>query len=261
VNSGPSRLPPTLLVESPTLHPSLLPSFSDSNGANILQIPSSSRHQRSSSGSSNASDGSGWSDWLPSPIDQTTSEFGDPHIETRPLSKSTESKIGEPKEPEDTDSPFAFTKTQLGRGLYDPKNLEALNAIDGLAGLVMGLRTDVRKGLSPDEDILDGRVTAEDVWRTFENGQSVSSPIDGPSSPERGKAHGTVLNPTSETGPPANTTPLARSKNELSTFRDRKRIYGENKIPVRPLKNIFQLMWITLHDKTLVRKVYIRHSP
>lgn len=57
---------------------------------------------------------------------------------------------------------FAFSPGQLSK-LLNPKSLNAFFAMGGLAGLEKGLRTDIKSGLSPDEDILDGSVAFEDV--------------------------------------------------------------------------------------------------
>jgi hypothetical protein len=163
--------------------------------------------------------------------------------------------LGSSKDSEDerNENPFAFTKSQLGRRLYEPKNLNLLRAMEGLGGLVMGLRTDLHKGLSPDEDDLDGYVTVKDVWRTFENQQSFA--IQRGLFETNGVGDETVL----LTDTPAEQLTRERlirqrkpkKQNEMG-FGDRRRAFGENKIPVLPSKNIFQLMWLTLHDKTLV---------
>ena len=154
---------------------------------------------------------SGWSGWTPSPsTDVHGSDFGD----TPPdLSLETPDREQDP-------APFAFTNTQVGKRLYDPKDLNFLGAIGGLEGLSFGLQVDLTKGLSPDEDILDVVVTLEDVWRALSTGLRPQTVNSGGIQKDR--------------------------------FRDRRRVFGENKIPIRPPKNILQLMWIALHDKVLV---------
>lgn len=57
---------------------------------------------------------------------------------------------------------FAFSPGQLSK-LFNPKSLNAFYALGGLAGLERGLRTDVKSGLSSDEDVIDGTVAFEDV--------------------------------------------------------------------------------------------------
>ncbi|KAH7105050.1 calcium-translocating P-type ATPase [Auriculariales sp. MPI-PUGE-AT-0066] len=39
---------------------------------------------------------------------------------------------------------------------------------------------------------------------------------------------------------------------EVASLADRKRVYGENVLPTRPSKNLLQLMWIALKDRTLI---------
>lgn len=53
-------------------------------------------------------------------------------------------------------NPFAFTPKVLGR-MFSPKSLPTFHALGGLAGLVHGLRTDYRSGLSVDETVVDRR--------------------------------------------------------------------------------------------------------
>ena len=145
-----------------------------------------------------------WSGWTPSPsTDVHGSEFGDSPTHLESTDRWQDS------------SPFAFTKAQVGKRLYDPKDLNFLGAIGGLDGLSLGLQVDLSKGLSPDEELHP--VSLEDVWRLL----------------ARGERHEIVNGADGD-------------------FRDRQRVFGENKIPIRPPKNILQLMWIALHDKVLV---------
>lgn len=169
--------------------------------------------------------------------DSHTSVFGDLDLDYRSLLTDNEDH-----EHTVDGSPFAFSKTQLGKRLYEQKDLNFLRAMKGLDGLIMGLRTDVINGLSPDEDWLDGHVTLEDVWNTFEN------PLQA-----RPK-HPAVVRTTSlrtDERPSSSRSILGRSKSQ-KLFGDRRRVFGENRVPVRPPKNIFQLMWIALHDKVIV---------
>jgi P-type Ca2+ transporter type 2C len=160
---------------------------------------------------------SGWSGWTPSPsTDVHGSDFGDMNIDVHTLPDFSPESTGE-QDP----TPFAFTKTQVGKRLYDPKDLSFLGAIGGLEGLSLGLQVDLNNGLSPDEDILDVPITLEDVWRTLSHGEII---------------HGIE----------------SRGAQNSTHFRDRRRVFGENKIPVRRPKNILELMWVTLQDKVLV---------
>ncbi|KAL6859289.1 E1-E2 ATPase domain-containing protein [Trichoderma novae-zelandiae] len=118
-------------------------------------------------------------------------------------------------------SPFAFSPGQLGK-LINPKSIAAFIALGGLAGLEKGLQSDRRAGLSVEDHILEPI--------TFEQATSASSPP----SPLRN------LSPSQSTGKPSN------------WFADRKRIFGENRLPERKSKSFFQLAWIALHDHILI---------
>jgi P-type Ca2+ transporter type 2C len=188
---------------------------------------------------------SNWSGWAPSsPTDAHASDVGDPNIDLRALLEITEDSQGE-----QATNPFAFTKTQLGKRLYDPKDLTFLEAMGGLKGLTLGLQVDVNQGLLPDEDILEERVTIEEVWRLLEDSQQ---------SHEENMVRddevtiGTGASPDRHDRPSANLAGDSSLQPSQKRFRDRRRVFGENVIPVRPPKSILQLMWIALHDKVLV---------
>jgi P-type Ca2+ transporter type 2C len=130
-----------------------------------------------------------------------------------------------------------------------------LRAMAGLEGLCLGLRTDKTRGLSRDEDVLDGHVTLEDVQQMLEAQKTAatSSLVDYQ---HRQSSTETCVD---QPEPPVPGL-LSRRSTMLSLnfrrggqpFRDRKKAFGENRIPVRKAKNIFQLMWMVLQDKVLV---------
>ncbi|OAL03972.1 calcium-translocating P-type ATPase [Phaeosphaeriaceae sp. SRC1lsM3a] len=122
---------------------------------------------------------------------------------------------------------FAFSPGQLGK-LYNPKSLGAFYALGGLDGIEKGLRTDRKAGLSLDETTLDGAVS-------FEEATMASGKQSPKSAPEQGV---TRSNTTREAGEDA--------------FADRKRVFSDNRLPVRKPKNIFQLAWIAYNDKVLL---------
>jgi Ca2+-transporting ATPase len=122
---------------------------------------------------------------------------------------------------------FAFSPGQLGK-LYNPKSLGAFYALGGLKGIEKGLRTDRKAGLSVDEQTLDGVVT-------FDEATAQSNKQSPKSTPEVGVA---------DTG----SAPAACS----NSFVDRKRVFSDNRLPVRKPKNIFQLAWIAYNDKVLL---------
>lgn len=123
---------------------------------------------------------------------------------------------------------FAFTPGQMGK-MYNPKSLGAFHAVGGLVGLERGLRTDRSTGLSVDEKKLDGTIS-------FEEAATVSSPASDETAVEEPE-----LVRTQTMGRPGS-----------GTFDDRRRIFGDNKLPQRKPKTIFQLMWLAYNDKVLI---------
>ncbi|PWW77009.1 calcium-translocating P-type ATPase [Tuber magnatum] len=131
------------------------------------------------------------------------------------------------------DNVFAFTPGQLGR-LYMPKSHAALKALGGLRGLEIGLRTDRKAGLGLDETLLDGRVSFD---------QAVNHRVRDD---EEHNSRGGPLAPTTTSG-------TARAGDLRSdAFKERKRVFRDNRLPVKKTKNIFQLMWIAFLDKVLL---------
>ncbi|KAJ9212385.1 hypothetical protein DTO166G4_6016 [Paecilomyces variotii] len=127
------------------------------------------------------------------------------------------------------DNKFAFSPGQLNK-LLNPKSLSAFHAIGGLAGLERGLRSDRRSGLSLDETYLDGTVSFEEA-----TGRDVQQ----------------------QTPKVASNTPLADSNQGASgqggdAFADRKRVFGDNRLPEKKAKSFLELAWIAYNDKVLI---------
>ncbi|PUU82388.1 hypothetical protein B9Z19DRAFT_1099224 [Tuber borchii] len=162
-------------------------------------------------------------------ISGTTTADKSPHEDEDPL------RPYKPDDPEFIveDNPFAFTPGQLGR-LYMPKSHAALKALGGLRGLEIGLRTDRRAGLSLDETSLDGRVTFEQAVNHQAGNGGEHSSREAPLAPTTtsGTAHAGDL--------------------KSDAFKERKRVFKDNRLPVKKTKNIFQLMWIAFMDKVLL---------
>jgi Ca2+-transporting ATPase len=134
------------------------------------------------------------------------------------------------------DNKFAFSTGQLNK-LINPKSLAAFYALGGLAGLEKGLRTDRRSGLSKDEQLLDGTVTLE---------EAVDASGKPPATEEASSR--TPLARASTTA----TTNSQRRRTAATGFADRKRIYNDNRLPVKKGKSLLQIMWITYNDKVLI---------
>ncbi|KAH7398221.1 calcium transporting P-type ATPase-like protein [Pyrenochaeta sp. MPI-SDFR-AT-0127] len=123
---------------------------------------------------------------------------------------------------------FAFSPGQLGK-LYNPKSLGAFHALGGLDGIEKGLRTDRKAGLSIDEQHLDGTVT-------FDEATTPSVTQSSSKAAPNGAAH-------------TDSAPTGSGEN---SFVDRKRVFSDNRLPVRKPKNIFQLAWMAYNDKVLL---------
>ncbi|KAI4865938.1 calcium-translocating P-type ATPase [Hypoxylon rubiginosum] len=129
------------------------------------------------------------------------------------------------------DNPFAYSPGQLTK-MFNPKSLSAFYQLGGLVGMEKGLRTNRNTGLSLDEKYLDGEVSFETV--TSHSPSKLAS--EGLESPQ---------------------TPVTRSNTDHKhgsdeQFFDRKRVYGDNRIPEKKGKSFLQLVWITYNDKVLI---------
>lgn len=127
-------------------------------------------------------------------------------------------------------NPFAFSPGQLGK-LINPKSHVAFVALGGLAGIEKGLHTDRQAGLSVDEHNISGSITFEQATAAIQEQRK----------------------------PPTNAEDLAEAAPDHSGhsgkdngFGDRKRVFGDNRLPIRKSKSIFELAWIALQDRVLI---------
>jgi Ca2+-transporting ATPase len=130
------------------------------------------------------------------------------------------------------DSPFGVTLGHLAKFL-PRKNVQALALLHGPAGLEKGLRTDLSRGLDVREEKLNGTVSLKEVQSVPVDAVELDS-ID---------PKGVKRSDTTATGPPSN--------DDLA-FSDRKRIFGDNRLPSKKTKSLLQLAWIALQDKILI---------
>ncbi|EKG09111.1 ATPase P-type K/Mg/Cd/Cu/Zn/Na/Ca/Na/H-transporter [Macrophomina phaseolina MS6] len=124
-------------------------------------------------------------------------------------------------------NPFAFSPGQLGK-MYNPKSLGAFHALGGLDGLEKGLRSDRKAGLGVDEQYCDGTVTFEEAATP----NTTQTPRKRPPNPRP------QCTETRESG--------------KGGFADRKRVFSDNRLPVRKPKSILRLAWIAYNDKVLI---------
>ncbi|KAK8098624.1 putative calcium P-type ATPase [Apiospora kogelbergensis] len=130
-------------------------------------------------------------------------------------------------------NPFAYSPGQLTK-MFNPKSLAAFYALGGLSGMEKGLRSNRDTGLSVDEKHLDGSVKFDDV--TNKDNKLTTEGVESPG-------------PSPQT-PVARTSTAGQTANDA--FSDRKRVYGDNRIPEKKGKSFLQLVWITYNDKVLI---------
>jgi Ca2+-transporting ATPase len=196
------------------------------NGANFLSVPGArSRGNSMDSATENGESNSSATYVTSNRGDILRGEMGP--TEVLDAKDALKPDPGTEHEFEVENNKFAFSPGQLGK-LYNPKSLGAFYALGGLDGIEKGLRTDRKAGLSIDEQSLDGVVT-------FEEATTASSKQSPKSSPEQGAAHSGDAHEAGQ-----------------NAFADRKRIFSDNRLPVRKPKNIFQLAWIAYNDKVLL---------
>ncbi|KAI1100796.1 calcium-translocating P-type ATPase [Jackrogersella minutella] len=129
------------------------------------------------------------------------------------------------------DNPFAFSPGQLTK-MFNPKSLPAFYQLGGLTGMEKGLRTNRDSGLSPDERHLDGKVSFEQAT----NRSPSKLENEGLESPQT----------------PVTRSDTAHKHGSDDHFFDRKRVYGDNRVPEKKGKSFLQLVWITYNDKVLI---------
>jgi Ca2+-transporting ATPase len=123
--------------------------------------------------------------------------------------------------------PFKFRPVELA-SLLDPKNLDALEALGGIDGLLDGLGTDPSRGLTlvgTADNRLGAGVGASQ--RHDRQPLSVPTPHDPAEVEVADDAHSASMG-------------------------DRKRVFGENVLPQRTSKCLLALMWLALQDKVLI---------
>ncbi|KAI1473064.1 calcium-translocating P-type ATPase [Daldinia caldariorum] len=126
-------------------------------------------------------------------------------------------------------NPFAYSPGQLTK-MFNPKSLSAFYKLGGLAGMEKGLRTNRDTGLSPDEKYLEGTVSFEEA-----TSRSSKPAKDGMESSQAPAVH-----------------PHGHEHGSDDHFIDRKRVYGDNRIPEKKGKSFLELVWITYNDKVLI---------
>ena len=176
---------------------------------------------------------------------------------------------------EDIDAgPFKFKPYRLA-SLVDPKNLGLLKETGGIVGLLQGLGTHRKRGLS--RKALGKTVDAS-------HHESFASRVDKDPRPGAGAGVGASQRHDRDPDPAGGDVPklvltgpgdedgggisLAGSRSDLveehrqdavasgsaydADLEERRRVFGANVLPTRETKSLLQLMWLALKDKVLV---------
>ena len=120
------------------------------------------------------------------------------------------------------DNPFAFSPGQLHK-LLDPKSLAAYKALGGIRGLERGLQTDLAAGLSVDETSILKKVTFEEAIQAAKSQTDPFTPHD-----------------------------ITITDDLPGQFRDRKRVFKDNRLPAKKALSIWKLFWNAYNDRILL---------
>ncbi|KAI0312928.1 hypothetical protein OF83DRAFT_1143615, partial [Amylostereum chailletii] len=149
-------------------------------------------------------------------------------------------------------APFAFKPFQLAN-LVDPKNIEALEDMGGVSGLLRGLGTHETRGLgggpSPDSTAGGGGPSP----RPDKDDDNMPKPdikLIGPGGEDEGLASLHAPSLFSVAGP--STAPHGNGDPYSASIDKRREVFGANILPTRASKSLWLLMWLALKDKVLV---------
>ncbi|TFY80381.1 hypothetical protein EWM64_g3629 [Hericium alpestre] len=158
-------------------------------------------------------------------------------------------------------APFAFKPFQLA-SLVDPKNIEALEAMGGVEGLLRGLGTHRTAGLSTKGTGFHDESPAPSLTPSPNVPTSAPKHVDDARTSTEFLPNITITLPTGEQERMKSTTSLGSSSQKppaagnpeafTASVEERKRVFGENTLPSRPSKSLLLLMWLALKDKVLV---------
>ena len=164
-------------------------------------------------------------------------------------------------------APFRFKPYQLAH-MFDPKSIGTLESFGGTKGLLLGLGTNPDTGLLTDTSRVHAIESSHKP--NLGAGESVSQRHDlpntgaGENSNDGEQANHVGFNPSVpvifSTKP--NETPSDKDNLAFSAvLEDRRRVYGENVLPIRIAKTLLQLMWAALKDKVLVSNSFTVSLP
>ena len=125
-------------------------------------------------------------------------------------------------------NPFAFNPGQLNK-CQNPKSLAAFRALGGIRGIEKGLQTDVVAGLSVDETTIQEEVTFEDATRY---------------------AH--IKKTHDDSRPLVGQDVIVSDHQVQGQYHDRRRIFGDNRLPTKKSLSIWRLFLNAYNDRILI---------
>ena len=148
-------------------------------------------------------------------------------------------------------APFRFKPYELAH-MLDPKSTGTLVLFGGIDGLLRGLGTNPDTGLvtnvhSSHKPNIGAGESASQRHDLPKTGAGENSD-DGEQARHLGSSPVPVILLTKPNETPSENDKLAFS----AALEDRRRVYGENVLPIRIAKTLLQLMWAALKDKVLV---------
>lgn len=155
-------------------------------------------------------------------------------------------------------APFRFKPYELAH-MLDPKSIGTLVSFGGIDGLLRGLGTNPDTGLVTNTQHVHsmessrkpniGAGESASQWHDLPNTGAGEKSDDGEQARHLGFSPSVpvILTKPNET-PSEKNDKLAFS----AVLEDRRRVYGENVLPIRIAKTLLQLMWVALKDKVLV---------
>jgi Ca2+-transporting ATPase len=161
------------------------------------------------------------------PTNETTEEKQSVHYSQAQENLDVDSIAGPDQVPNNN---FAFSPSALHK-LLETRSIAFLQALGGIQGLAYGIRSNIETGLSVDEDVLDDVITAHAAVTAAQTGG------------------------TPKTTPLNHVTPtyhkIIHIGHASPGYRDRKRVFGENRLPKPHRKSYLQLAWMAFNDKLI----------
>ncbi|RPD74953.1 calcium-translocating P-type ATPase [Lentinus tigrinus ALCF2SS1-7] len=166
---------------------------------------------------------------------------------------------------------FPFKPYKLA-SLVDPKNMDLLKEMGGMAGLMKGLGTHRKRGLGKKALATTAPASHHGLSDTRADkdgrpgagaGAGVGASQRHDRDPENAAGDVPKLVLTGPGGEDGGGVPLGESASEIgvdvedgptydANLDERRRVYGVNVLPIRKTKSLLQLMWLALKDKVLV---------